>query len=59
MIERDIPELAKLLRGFDESAYMLELNGEVMSRSSWDVAGFDGFDLRMALRHVARESAAR
>ena len=50
MIERDInqshiPELAKLLRGFDESAYRLELNGEVMSRSSWDVAGFDGFDL--------------
>jgi hypothetical protein len=26
MIEPDIPELAKLLRGFDESAYRLELN---------------------------------
>ena len=50
MIERDIyqshiPELAKLLRGFDESAYRLELNGKVMSKSSWDVVGFDGFDL--------------
>ena len=46
IVERDIPGLAQLLRGFDESAYRLELNGEVMSRSSWDVAGFDGFDLR-------------
>ena len=50
MIERDIyqshiPELAKLLRGFDESAYRLVLNGKVMSKSSWDVVGFDGFDL--------------
>jgi hypothetical protein len=41
----DILELAKLLRRFDESAYRLELNGEDVSRSSWDVKGFDGFEI--------------
>ena len=40
-----LPGLATVLRGFDESAYRLVLNGKVMSKSSWDVVGFDGFDL--------------
>ena len=49
-VERAIPALATVLRGFDESAYMLELNGKEISRSSWDVhvAGFAGFDLGKA-----------
>ena len=37
-----------MLRGFNESGYELELDGKEVSRSSWGVAGFDGFELGKA-----------
>ena len=46
--EHAVPGLATVLRGFNESGYELELDGKEVSRSSWGVVGFDGFELGKA-----------
>ena len=48
ILEHALPGLATVLRGFNESGYKLVLDGKEVSRSSWGVGGFDGFDLREA-----------